>query len=103
MSGTARLEPTDRQEQSTAVGWPLSTRTRGDYYCFYEINPNVRELASTYFSYLGDTPAEVRIEMGDARLSMERQSPQGYDVIALDAFSAKPYPFNPPPLLPCVE
>lgn len=66
----------------------------GDYYCFYEINPNVREIAQTQFTYLQDTPAEVHIELGDARISMERQSPQNYDLIVLDAFSGDAIPVH---------
>ncbi|MHB8970030.1 MAG: spermidine synthase [Pirellulaceae bacterium] len=64
----------------------------GDYYCFYEINPQVIDIAQQYFTYLSDCPAEVHIELGDARLSMEQQPPQSYDVIALDAFSGDAIP-----------
>ncbi len=63
-----------------------------DYYCFYEINPQVIDIAQQYFTYLQDCPADVHIELGDARLSMEQQSPQSYDVIALDAFSGDAIP-----------
>ena len=65
---------------------------RGDYYCFYEINPNVRTLAYEHFTYLRDSRAEVHVELGDARISLERQQPQQYDVIALDAFSGDAIP-----------
>jgi hypothetical protein len=65
---------------------------QGDYYCFYEINPEVKDIAQTYFTFLSDTKAEVHIELGDARLSMEQQAPQNYDVIALDAFSGDAIP-----------
>lgn len=66
-----------------------------DFYCFYEINPNVRTLATKEFSYLSDAEergATVTIELGDARISMERQTPQHYDIIALDAFSGDAIP-----------
>src|SRR6185436_12845562 len=46
------------------------------------------------FTYITDTPADVHIEMGDARISMERQSPQSYDVIVLDAFSGDAIPVH---------
>lgn len=65
-----------------------------DYYCFYEINPNVREIAYSQFTYITDTPAEVHVELGDARISMERQEPQNYDLIALDAFSGDAIPVH---------
>ncbi len=66
----------------------------GDFYTFYEINPNVREIAQTYFTYLQDSPAKIQIELGDARISMERQTPQDFDVIVLDAFSGDAIPVH---------
>jgi spermidine synthase len=66
----------------------------GDFYTFYEINPNVREIAQTQFTYLQDTPAKKTIELGDARISMERQEPQEFDVIVLDAFSGDAIPVH---------
>jgi hypothetical protein len=66
--------------------------SQNDYYCFYEINPNVPRLANKYFTYLRDSNADIRVILGDARISMERQSPQDYDVIALDAFSGDAIP-----------
>jgi hypothetical protein len=66
-----------------------------DYFGFYEINPNVRLIANTAFTYLRDAQqrgALVQVELGDARLSLERQEPQGYDIIALDAFSGDAVP-----------
>jgi len=74
------------------TGTIASYGVSGDTYCFYEINPNVRTLAYEHFSYLRDTRAEVQVKLGDARISMERQRPQQYDVIALDAFSGDAIP-----------
>jgi hypothetical protein len=68
-------------------------RTQDDY-TFYEINPNVPLIAKEYFTYITDTPAKVHIELGDARISMERQQPQNYDLIALDAFSGDAIPVH---------
>jgi len=64
----------------------------GDYYCFYEINPNVVRLAGEQFEFLDNSEANIHIELGDARISMERQPPQNYDVIVLDAFSGDAIP-----------
>ncbi|MCX5654138.1 MAG: fused MFS/spermidine synthase, partial [Planctomycetota bacterium] len=66
----------------------------GDTYRFYEINPAVRELATSRFTYLADSRAKCEVVMGDARLSMEREEPQRYDVIALDAFSSDAIPVH---------
>ncbi len=66
----------------------------GDFYRFYEINPMVPTIAHTYFTYLKDSGAVVDIRMGDARLSLERQEPQNYDFMAVDAFSSDSIPVH---------
>jgi SAM-dependent methyltransferase len=66
----------------------------GDYYRFYEINPLVLRLARTEFSFLGDCKAKVDVAMGDARLSLERESPENFDVLAVDAFSSDSIPVH---------
>ena len=64
----------------------------GDVLRFYEIDPNVIEAAENYFSYLKDTRARIEVVPGDARLSMEAESPQGYDLLVVDAFSSDAIP-----------
>ncbi len=64
----------------------------GDAYRFYEINPDVLDIARDHFTFLSDSDAEVDVVLGDARLQMEQQSPQEYDVLALDAFSGDAIP-----------
>lgn len=66
----------------------------GDSVRIYEINPIVLKLANSQFSYLKDTPAKVDVEMGDARLSLEREPSQGFDVLAVDAFSGDSIPVH---------
>jgi hypothetical protein len=61
---------------------------------FYEINPEVERMARQYFSYLEDSRAGIEVVLGDARLSMEYETPQGYDVLALDAFSSDAVPVH---------
>ena len=48
----------------------------GDTIRFYEINPAVLPIAQNLFTYLRDTPAEVRIVEGDARASLAAEPPQ---------------------------
>jgi hypothetical protein len=60
----------------------------GDEFRFYDINPLVREIATTQFSFLKDSPAKVEVVLGDARLSLEREADQGFDVLVVDAFSS---------------
>lgn len=66
----------------------------GDTFRFYEINDEVARLAKKTFTYLGDSQAKIELVMGDARLSMEREAPQAYDVIILDAFSSDAIPVH---------
>jgi SAM-dependent methyltransferase len=65
-----------------------------DAYRFYEINPAVVKIANTWFTYLKDSSGKIEVVLGDARLSMEREKPQGYDVIAVDAFSGDSIPVH---------
>ncbi|CAN7666835.1 fused MFS/spermidine synthase [Variovorax sp. LjRoot290] len=66
----------------------------GDVYRFYEINPLVFELADREFSFLADSAARIERVLGDARLALERESPQRFDVLAVDAFSGDSIPVH---------
>ncbi|HJQ58723.1 MAG TPA: fused MFS/spermidine synthase, partial [Vineibacter sp.] len=66
----------------------------GDVMRFYDIDPGVVVTARKYFTYLADAPGKVDVVMGDARLSMEREQPQNYDVLAVDAFSGDAVPLH---------
>ncbi|MEX2213467.1 MAG: fused MFS/spermidine synthase [Phycisphaeraceae bacterium] len=71
---------------------------KGDRVRIYEINPIVEHIARTYFTYLGDSPAEVKVVLGDARIMLERerdrQEIQKFDVLAVDAFSSDAIPIH---------
>ena len=64
----------------------------GDRFRFYEINPEVIRLARKHFTFLKDTPSDCEIITGDARLSLERENAQEFDVLVLDAFSGDAIP-----------
>ena len=66
----------------------------GDAYRFYDINPRVVDLARAEFTYLADSRAAVETVLGDARLSLEREPGQNFDVLALDAFSSDSIPVH---------
>jgi len=66
----------------------------GDVYRFYDIDPRVVQLARQEFSFLADSPAKVEIALGDARLTLEREPPQNFDVLAVDAFSSDAIPVH---------
>src|SRR4051794_9774655 len=66
----------------------------GDVYRFYDIDANVIQIARSEFTFLGDSQAKVEIALGDARLTLEREPPQGFDVLAVDAFSSDAIPVH---------
>ncbi len=69
------------------IGTVAAYGQRGDTYRFYEINPLIIGLAKSNFEFLNKSQAETQVVSGDARLSLEREEPQGFDALILDAFS----------------
>jgi hypothetical protein len=61
---------------------------------FYEINGMDAEIARKHFSFLNHSAANVEIIMGDARLSLEREPPQQFDLLVLDAFNSDAIPVH---------
>jgi hypothetical protein len=76
------------------TGTIASYGSKGDIYRFYDINPAVIRIANTEFTYLKDSEATIQTPLGDARLSMEREAPQGFDLLAIDAFSSDSIPVH---------
>jgi hypothetical protein len=76
------------------TGTIASYGAKGDVYRFYDINPAVPGIAHSYFTYLDDSDAKVETVLGDARLNLEREAPQGFDVLAIDAFSSDAIPVH---------
>jgi hypothetical protein len=66
----------------------------GDDFHFYEINPDVVRVADSLFTYLRESPARHEVTLGDARLSLEQETPQQFDVLAVDAFSGDAIPVH---------
>jgi SAM-dependent methyltransferase len=76
------------------VGTIASYGRAGDDYTFYEINPLVVRIAQQDFRFLQDSKAHISFELGDARLTLERQPPQQFDLLAVDAFSSDSIPIH---------
>jgi spermidine synthase len=76
------------------IGTVAAYAQPGDVFRFYEINPNVLPLAVTYFDFLNRSPARIEHIDGDARLSMQQEPQQNYDVFILDAFSGDAIPVH---------
>jgi spermidine synthase len=75
----------------TLAAWSVA----GDAVRFYEIDPEVARLSAgdePVFTYLRDAQGRVSLALGDGRLVLEREPPQGYDVLVIDAFSSDAIP-----------
>jgi tetratricopeptide (TPR) repeat protein len=66
----------------------------GDSMHIYEINPDVVRIATTRFTYLSNCQGKVEITLGDGRLSLEREPPQNFDLLVLDAFNSDAPPVH---------
>ena len=76
---------------------------KGDSIRFYEIDPDMVELATSgrWFTYVRDCQArgaECEIKLGDARLTLESEKqggrPERYHVLVVDAFSGDAVPMH---------
>jgi spermidine synthase len=65
-----------------------------DFFHFYEVNPQVCRLATTRFNFLANCRGRTEVTVGDARLSLERQQPQSFDLLVLDAFNSDSIPVH---------
>ena len=74
------------------VGTVATYMKPGQRLRLYEINPAVEEIARRHFTYLKDCEAEYEVVIGDARLSLERETPNQFDAIVLDAFTGDSIP-----------
>lgn len=70
----------------------------GDRFRFYEINPQVEDMARKYFTYLSDCLGEETVVIGDGRISLERELAAGesqqFDALFVDAFSGDSIPIH---------
>ena len=67
---------------------------KGDLFRFYEIDPQVAAVAMLEFSFLKDSPAQIEVALGDGRLTLEREAPQRFDLLAIDAFTGDSIPMH---------
>ena len=74
------------------VGTLATYAQAGQFYRFYELNGDVQKFAEKHFGFLGDCRGQHEVVLGDARLSLEREEPQNFDVLVLDAFSGDAIP-----------
>jgi hypothetical protein len=66
----------------------------GDTLRFYDLNPLVIGIARKDFTFLSDSPAHIDVVLGDARLSMARETSQQFDILVIDAFAGDAIPVH---------
>jgi SAM-dependent methyltransferase len=92
------MHPTMRRLKVGVIGLGTGTiaayGSKGDVYRFYDINPAVIRIANTEFTYLRSSEATIETPLGDARLSLEREPAQDFDLLAIDAFSSDSIPVH---------
>jgi len=100
-SGVGRLISLVQQKQHIRVGLVglgagvlAAYCRRGDVFRFYEINPLDIFVANHYFTFLSDCPGSCVVVPGDARIILERETPQQFDILAVDAFSSDSIPIH---------
>ncbi len=80
------------------IGVIASRGKPGDSFRFYEINPEVVQVADEFFTVLKESKSATEVIVGDGRISLERElAAQGsmqFDILAVDAFSGDAIPVH---------
>lgn len=78
------------------VGSLAAYGTPDQNYTYYEIDPDVVELASDpkLFRFVTECRAHLKMDIGDARLELAKAPASSYDLIVLDAFSSDSIPVH---------
>lgn len=76
------------------VGGMAGYGREGQAIDYYELDPDVKTIAETLFSYTRKTPARVNVVIGDARVNLEKAIDKEYDCIVIDAFSGDSIPMH---------
>ncbi|MBX7133031.1 MAG: fused MFS/spermidine synthase [Fimbriimonadaceae bacterium] len=92
---TLDLEGASIAAVGLGVGSLAGYSKAGQTWDFYEIDPEVEKVARDprFFTYLADSPAQPKVILGDARLSLAA-SPTKYKLIVLDAYSSDSVPIH---------
>lgn len=79
------------------VGVLASYAREGDAFRFYEIDQSVADIAQQHFTFVNrarSRGADLQILIGDGRLVLEKEIPQAFDLLAVDAFSSDAIPMH---------
>ena len=100
--GRALLSLKDRSDVRVGVvgmgtGTVAAYGAKRQVFRFYDINPEIPRIAREHFYFLAELEKRggtVEVALGDARLTLEREEPQHFDVMLLDAFSGDAVPVH---------
>jgi len=80
------------------VGTLASYAHQGDTVRFYEINPQIEDIARADFTFLSDCEGDETVVLGDARITLEQELTSGhgkqFDILFVDAFSGDSIPIH---------
>lgn len=68
----------------------------GQGWTFFEIDPVVARIAAEpkFFTFLSDSPVPARLVLGDARLTLQHERDQQFDLLVIDAYSSDAIPIH---------
>lgn len=67
-----------------------------DYWTFYEIDPDLAEVAQdpAYFTFMSECPGQRDVVLGDGRRSLAQVPDATFDILVLDAFNSDAVPLH---------
>ena len=94
------LASTENKDQVAIIGLGVGSLASyahpGEYFTFYEIDPEVERIArdERFFGFLNTMQGHLEVVIGDGRLSLAQAKPGAFDIILLDAFSSDAIPVH---------
>ena len=78
------------------VGSLAAYARAGEQWTFYEIDPSIAAMARDrrYFTFLSDAKTDIRVVLGDARISLEKEPARTFDLLVVDAFGSDAIPIH---------
>ena len=76
------------------IGILTSYGRETDSFRIYELVPAVIDIAKKYFWYLSTSKSKIDYLVGDGRLSLEREQPNQFHMLSVDAFSSDSIPMH---------
>lgn len=61
---------------------------------FFELDPDIFDIANLFFTYLKNSQAKINYIFGDARISLKKIREENYDLLIIDAFSGDSVPVH---------